>query len=558
MILMNLLSKNKKSITSFFLLLLFIIFFIIKYRFFVDLFPGIDQAFYIKWIIDLANSKNFFPVGNNSFYLNLISDNNSFLHNYFRRIYNDVGVIYNVIPLFLNLIFAKIGNYNVASFNTLSIFFNCLIPLFITIHLLEGKKLTIKEHFYASTLHYLFISSFFSIFFFAPHGIHNYSLLFLIISVIIFERNIKKINFLNFHTIIYGILIPCFSHKFNIIIIFLSIFLILILRFFNNLRIKKDLIITILLFFIILSPMFIFTFIGERNIELLKIFFLGKNELAEESFISTILNYISINTINSFKIFSINLWNNLGLFGIILFLISLFNKKFIIIKVFIISTFLLFIFLPLSPYIGRLFNYFLILSIFLICNYFSNFLIGKKKVDRLMQTLLIITILVNFLPLVFNNMQNNFQNKLANKYQNNDIWNKKINKIIEIVGNENILFYQYLARDVYYSNYNKIDNIKNIYSTPSIYDLSTRYMNDDNQYLEKITFDKNKFKNTYVLFFGKTEFEKGLDKRFCYLQKIFFGSCSNLQIVNYSDIKKPLKYDGDSHILVLNLYKSID
>ena len=128
--------KNKNNIISFFLLILFIIFFSIKYKLFADLFPRTDQAFYTKWIIDLGNSKIFFPSGSDSFYLNLISDNNSFLHNYFRRIYNDVGVIYNLFPIFLNLVFAKIINYNIATYNILSIFFNCSIPLLISIFLL--------------------------------------------------------------------------------------------------------------------------------------------------------------------------------------------------------------------------------------------------------------------------------------------------------------------------------------------------------------------------------------------------------------------------------------
>jgi hypothetical protein len=550
--------KNKNYITSFFLLIIFIIFFSIKYKLFADLFPGTDQAFYTKWIIDLGNSNNFFPSGSDNFYLNLLSDNNSFLHNYFRRIYNDVGVIYNTIPILINLVFAKISNYNIATYNILSIFFNCSIPLLISIFLLRDKKLSIKKYIYVSTLCYLFITSFFAIFFLAPLGIHNYSLLFLVMSVIVFNQNIEKTKFFNLQVLIFGILIPCFSHKFNVIIIFSSIFFLIILRFFNNFKFKKDLLITIFLFLIILSPIFIFTFFGERNLELLKIFFSGNSDLPEQSFIIIFFKYLSESVVSSFKIFLIYFWKNLGLIGTILFIISFFNKKFVVIKFFIISLFLLFIFLPLSPYIDRLFNYFLILYAFLICSFFSIFFIDEKKMNKIMQTFFIVAILYNFSPLLFSNLQNDIQNQLANRYSNNEIWNRKIDKIIKIIGNDNVLFYRYLARDVYFSNFNKFDNTKNVYSLPSIYDLSNKYINEDKQYIKNVNFDKKKFKNTYILSFGSKESDKELNERFCFLQKKFYEKCGNLEIVNYSNVNKPLKYEGDTHIYMLNLYKSLD
>lgn len=550
--------KNKNYIISFFLFILFLAFFITKYQLFVDIFPGTDQAFYTKWIIDLGNSKNILPKGDDSFYLNLLSDNNSLLHNYFRRIYNDVGVIYNSVPILLNFIFAKIINYNIVTYNILSIFFNCSIPLLASIFLLKDKKLSTKKYIYVSTMYYLFFTSFFSIFFLAAFGIHNYSLLFLILSVIVFNENLEKTNLINPQVVIYGILIPCFSHKFNVIIIFLSIFLIIIFRIFNNFKFKKDLLITILLFFIILSPIYIFTFFGERNLELLKIFFSKNDGLPKESFLIIFFEYLTVNVINSFKIFITYFWNNLGILITTLLIFSFFNKKFVVIKLFVISTFLLFIFLPLSPYIDRLFNYFVILSAFLICSAFSIYFIEKKKINSIMQILFIIAIILNFTPLIFSNLQNDFQNKIANRYSNNEILNSKIKKIIKIVGSDNILFYRYLARDVYFSHYNKIDNIKNVYSIPSIFDLSNKYKNNENEYLKNILFDKKKFRNTYVLYFDNKGPEKELFERFCYLQKKFFEKCDNLEIVNYTDDNKPLKYEVDTHIYILNLYKSFE
>lgn len=175
-----------------------------------------------------------------------------------------------------------------------------------------------------------------------------------------------------------------------------------------------------------------------------------------------------------------------------------------------------------------------------------------------MQTFFIVAILYNFSPLIFSNLQNDIQNQLANRYSNNEIWNRKIDKIIKIIGNDNVLFYRYLARDVYFSNYNKYDNTKNVYSLPSIYDLSNKYINEDNQYIKNVNFDKKKFRNTYILSFGSKGSDKELNERFCFLQKKFYEKCGNLEIVNYSNVNKPLKYEGNTHIYMLNLYKSLD
>ena len=553
---MQVLEKNK--IISYFLFILFVLLFIAKYKYFAELFPRIDQSFYIKWIIDLGNSKSLFPSGDKGFYLNLLSDSNSLLHNFFRRIYNDVGVIYNLIPISFNLIFSKITNYNYFTFNTLSIFFNCLIPLAITMYLIKKKDLSTKYLLYLSTFNFFFIISFFSIFYLAPLGIHNYSLLSLIISIIVFESNLKNEFFLNRWVIFFGILIPCFSHKFNIVIVFSSIFLILFYRYFNRYKFKQDFVISICLFFLVLSPILFFSFFGERNIELLKIFFSITDQESSKNFISIISKYLNSHLTHSFRNFFLYLWNNLGFFGIILILTCLFDKKFSVIKVYIFATFLIFIFLPLSPYIDRLFNYFLILSIFLISQNSFKFFNGVTKKDKLMKILFILTIFVNLVPIFFNNLQNDFQRKIVDRYPYNKIWKNKLDKIIKIVGDDQIVFYQYLARDVYYAEYNRIDKYKEVYSTPSVYDLSNKYLNQNFDYIKNISFDKNKFKNTYVLYFGDTTFEKNLTERFCYLQKKFFNSCGNLEIVNYSDHNKPLKYQGATHNYVLNLYKSLN
>ena len=77
-----------------------------------------------------------------------------------------------------------------------------------------------------------------------------------------------------------------------------------------------------------------------------------------------------------------------------------------------------------------------------------------------------------------------------------------------------------------------------------IYDLSNKYINKDNQYINNIKFDKDKFKNTYILSFDS----KGSTmKDFVFCKK---NKCDNSN--SYSNNNKPLKYEGDTHIYMLN------
>ncbi len=549
---------NKLNLSFIILIIISLIFFYLKYNIFIDLFPRTDQSFYIKWIIDLTNSITFFPSGKDEFYSKLLMDSNSLLHNYFRRIYNDVGVIYNLVPIFFNFLIGKFINYNNLVFNFFSIFVNCLIPFLISYYLvssINGKKYL---KIYLSLLFYVFISSYLSIFYLAPLGIHNYGLFFLVSSVLILESRIYKNNLLDLQTIFLGILIPCFSHKFNVPIILLSVFLIIFLRYLQNKKIKRDVFLFIFTSIIILLPLIFFSFFGTRNLELLKIFFSlnidNSNGSSDINFIFQIINYL----VTSLKDFLYYFKNNLGYLGAILFLISLLNLKNKTVKVYLFSTFLIFLVLPLNAYIDRLFNYFLILCIFLMCQNLIKLEYKNKIYIRIVNIIFILIIFSNIsLNLPFKN-KNNFEKDILNKYPNNKIWNEKLDKIINVVKKENIVFYQYLARDVFLSVYNQKEKYYKIYSTPSVYDLSKKYLKKDFNYINSIKFDKNKFKNTYILFFGTEEFSKNLPKNFCYLQTEFFGKCEKLVKINYDNIKEPIKYEGKTHNYVLKLYKTLD
>lgn len=93
--------QNNKSITSIFFVLItffFIIIFLIKYNFFYNYFINIDSAFYVKWFGDLSLTSSLLPSGDNSFYENLLADEQSFFHQLSRRYFNNFSEVYTFFP----------------------------------------------------------------------------------------------------------------------------------------------------------------------------------------------------------------------------------------------------------------------------------------------------------------------------------------------------------------------------------------------------------------------------------------------------------------------------
>ena len=101
--------ENNRLIFSYHILfaiiICFILTFAVKTNFFLNYFPNIDSAFYIKWFGDLNLSSHLLPIGDKNFIQNLMGDTDSFLHQLLRRYYNNSGEVYTIVPTIINYIF---------------------------------------------------------------------------------------------------------------------------------------------------------------------------------------------------------------------------------------------------------------------------------------------------------------------------------------------------------------------------------------------------------------------------------------------------------------------
>ena len=547
---MNFNLQKNKFIFSY-LFLISIIFIFIKIYLFIDFFPRFDSAFYIKWIIDLNNSLRILPEGNTNIYENLVSDYNSFLHNYFKRIYNNVALLYHLIPIVINYAVGEIFDFHYKTFNFLSIIANCTLAFIFTFIILNKSNLKRYDLLIALLLVYLFFSSFSSLFFLSPLGIHNYSLISLLISFLVLEKFYKKDNFLNFKTLTLGLLLPVFSHHFNILIIFSIFLMIFVLRFKNNHKVYKDLFIILIIFFILSLPILIFNNLHEHNTKLLKIFLFP--EITEEniSFISKIFLYL----FHNIKDFVINFGGHFGIFGSIIFLIVLFKSNNDFLKFLLLTITLIFILFPLTPYLDRLYNYFLLFAIFFVCKEFTN--IYKNRTYKLIfVTLFLLTIVNNFLQVSFTNLRSEFNHKLITRFPNNEVWKKRFTDIVDYVGNNKIIFFDYQASDPFYSVFNKVDKIKLIHNVTPVTTLVKRFINEDIDYLRLKKIDQNYFKETYVMFFSLKKDKDNFLNQVCYLQKKFYNECYSLKVIEKFNFVKPLEYQHNGHYFQLILFKS--
>lgn len=542
------LDYQTKNLSILILTLFTLALFFLKVKLFHDFFPYFDSAFYNKWIIDLINSERFLPDGNSDFIKNLIYDYNSFLHNFFRRVYNDIGVLYNIIPVVFNVVVGKIIVFDYVVFNFNSIFINSLIPYIICLSI--SNKILINEKLNTIKLIviFIFLSSFNLFFFFSPLGIHNYGLLALLISFLILEKNYKNKNFLNLKIIILTIFFPCFTHKFNIPIIFTTFFIIIFYRFYNNKSYVKEVVQLLILFLIIISPIIILSDISKNNSLLFDTFFSQFSQSYNDTLLLNIKNYLFYNLKNFISYF----WGYFNIIGSILFLICFSESRFSLIKIFLISIFLIFIFLPISPWTDRLFNYFLLFSMILLSNYFLFKKYTIKYLSNIFQLIFFMFIVNNFLNIYVPVLQSDFHKKIIFKYQNSKLWNERFERVLSVVEDKKIVFYEYKVRDAFFSFFNKIDKNKKVYQTPPIAHLANKFKDQNFQYLKDIKFDKNKYKETYILYLYPEDENENFINTFCYLQKKLFFECEDLKIIENINYSNPITYQrGHDYQLIL-------
>ena len=268
------LEKKKKQGLIFILLIsfCFIAILSIKLNFYLNYFINIDSAFYVKWFNDLSLANSFLPQGDFGFYNNLLVDQDSFIHQLTRRYFNNFSEVYTFFPTIINYLLITFSKPDLQILILVQFYklFNTTICCYY--FLIKFKLRNFDNFIVIVFINLLFLSNF-SLTNFSPLGIHNYSLFFLVLSFFIIKKNYKKENFFNFNLIKFSILIPSFSHKFNVPIIFLTLFFIIFMRKFYAKNFKKKIIYLIIIFILIISSLFIGLYYSPKNIEFLKTFF---------------------------------------------------------------------------------------------------------------------------------------------------------------------------------------------------------------------------------------------------------------------------------------------
>ena len=182
--------KRENFIFFFYSSILFFILLITKYYYFEPQIPTHDQVFYINWIQSLREVKSFFPSGEGNIIENIYGDHNSALNQIFRRFYNNFSAIFASISLLIfYLLSFFFGNDYLGFFNS-SILISSLIPFFIS--LLFFANIDSKIKFLLTLLIYFTYFANFSFFHYSGLGVHNIGILFFLIALFYFEKNLNK------------------------------------------------------------------------------------------------------------------------------------------------------------------------------------------------------------------------------------------------------------------------------------------------------------------------------------------------------------------------------
>ena len=559
-------AKNSRLIASTFIITVLICFFAtisIKINFFLNYFINIDSAFYVKWFSDLSLTNRIFPNIESSFYKNLLIDKDSFLHQLFRRYYNNSSEIYTIVPTTINYLLMTSVGVGFKTFNLGSILANSIIPIICSFYFFKKYKLNSFKIIILIIFIFLIFLTNFNFFYLSPLGIHNYSLLSLVISFLIIDTYYKKKNFFNYKLIFLGILIPCFTHKFNVPLIFMTLFFIIIYRksYFNNF--KNEFFYLFTLFILIILPLIIGFYINPKNLAFLSSFFTDSNSsnLVQKNLFYSLLNYeLKIIKHGIVKLF-LNYYYSLNFIGIILLIFSLFKINNLILKLFLVSNILLFILLPVSPYSLRIFNYQLIIILIILIEYFVKNISYNIKFSNF-------TILIIFLSFISISSYKTFFKKSLDENANELLkvyykGNQELKDFLFLMNKKNqinpsnIIFGNYAAKDLFYSYFYEHNKNQKIDAFPVI---SSLYNNrNNNNYLKSLNIDFNKLYSTYyfnILFKNKNKLlDPTLDK-LCEIRTNNYNNCGDIKKVELFINKIPINevfYNG--HVYTLFFYK---
>ena len=251
--------------------------------------------------------------------------------------------------------------------------------------------------------------------------------------------------------------------------------------------------------------------------------------------------------------------------GIVLFIISLYKSNNLILKLFLLSNLLIFIFLPLSDFSIRVFNYQLLIIFILIIELFiKTFLEYKNKKNLFILFIFLYFIIFSSYKTFLNEKYNVYENKFINfYYKDNQKLKNLLFSILEKyqISPNNIVFGNYLTKDLFYSYFYEYQKNKFLDSFPAISGL---YENRNNyKYLKSLNITFAKLNSPYFLVFTrneKDELEKEvkilnteLDK-FCEIKLDSYDSCGKIKKLKLMLDDKPVEkifYTGYNYFVFL-------
>lgn len=477
--------KKNNFIFFFYSSILFFILLITKYYYLEPQIPAHDQVFYINWIQSLREVKSFFPSGEGNIIENIYEDHNSALNQIFRRFYNNFSAIFASFSLllfyFLSFFF---GNDYLGFFNS-SILISSLIPFFISLLFFANNDS--KTKFLLTLFLYFTYFANFSFFHYSGLGVHNVGILFFLIALFYFKKNLNKDIFFDKKLILLGIIFPLLSHSFNLITLTPILILILIYRkYFLKKKLSSKEYFFINIFYItIIFTVTLIIIINPFNIRF-------------------ITNFLNLNSSNSIEYFfkdrfesliflSKNIFFLFEYIQIIFIFLFFFIKKNNFYKIVLLILIFIYTLLTLNGYqfgpllyIASLFNLVVILNFTKILNTFFN----NEYLKKIILLSFAFSLMFALYTVFFQKNLNYHKNIFNKTYHLSD---KKFIKQIKEIGfyleDKNKIFNSYLAKNLYYSiNSNQItlDNIKAL----DTYGYETIY-NDD------------LYKNTFVFFLSE-------------------------------------------------------
>lgn len=180
-----------------FVILLATVTILYRYHLFSQIAPWSDQLSTAAWGMLLANAKHFFPHASSgqSFYHALLTDNQSFLNQLFRRLYVDPIQMYVCVNLFFLFLFYKIFGVTYSVFVFTGIFFSGVTILLLGCYPLFTPATERKKSFYfTGAIAALLASTSFFQTLYSPLGKHNTGAFFLLLAIFVSMRLIKKLN----------------------------------------------------------------------------------------------------------------------------------------------------------------------------------------------------------------------------------------------------------------------------------------------------------------------------------------------------------------------------